>query len=817
MLRLVSLTALAPLWIAAAPSPSRPGVTVPDRPFDILSLHLDITLHPESHEVSGTARYTAQPLHDGDFVLNRVDVDILAVRNLDGPAPTFHVYGDFLVIQTNTSHLGDNGQLDLEVDFRSHPWTGVHFREKGVADAYSEVWTQGEAIDHRHWFPAWDHPADRFTYTGTVHAPDGWRAFTNSGHDLVTYLIMFAAGPYEEHVHPTEPGIRVWLPPNTPKPTAERVLLPVSSMMTHFAERTGKAYPWGDYLQVFVQRFPYYGMENTGATINASRALLRPEVQDTSTHVENLVAHELAHQWFGDDLTCRSWPDLWLNEGFATYMAADWMQATQPTEAARDALRAEHKHRWYDASRDQSQPMARRWFHEDGPANSNVYNRGAATLEMLRAEVGDTAFWNAIRAYVAQNGASLVETVDLQRAFEDISGRDLAGVFQQWVESPRSPAITVTESISDNTLHITVTQERKDDRPRFSFPVELDISVNGAITHLSDRMNGDSVRFSVPADGTVDWVAFDPQGAVMATVVHKQSPERLSQMALQAAPFARIRAIRELGETDASEALATLLANAQEPRPYRVAAARALSAQRVHGPLIAALEDPEAPIRLAAAQGLATCPDPAVAPALARIVDHDPNPMVRGAALTSLAHVSAPDALRRARTALRATERESVEWVQAAQAVLGKYGDAADLPRLLRMDVPYRNRNTSVTAAAQLALREHDDAKRQKMAREVARAAEVLLQDLDLRTRQTALGVLQQVGDERSIDLVEKHRRTTREPDEQAQAERALQAMRSRTQAPAPTSEASIQARLEALEESLKDIRSDIDDLEARP
>ncbi len=183
------LLAAVPTLVRAAPQPDGRGAHAPDRPYDILALHLDITVEPDQGIVRGTARYTARPLHAGPLVLDRVDVDITAVRGIDTAAPPHRVHPGHLVIDATTEHLGEDGTLDVEIDFVAHPWTGAHFRGAAPADSYPEVWTQGEQIDHRHWFPAYDHPNERFDYTGTVHAPDGWRAVTNSGHDLPTMVL----------------------------------------------------------------------------------------------------------------------------------------------------------------------------------------------------------------------------------------------------------------------------------------------------------------------------------------------------------------------------------------------------------------------------------------------------------------------------------------------------------------------------------------------------------------------------------------------------------------------------------------------------
>ena len=813
-------------WVALVPllllGPSRaggfdrPGQRSPERAFDILSVDLQVQLDVEARVVRGTVRYTARPLHEGPLVLDRVDVDILAVRGIDAAAPPHHVHPGHLVLEVDPEHLGEDGVLDVEIDFRAHPWTGVHFRGLGPPDAYPEVWTQGQQSDHRHWFPSWDHPNDRFEYTGAVTAPEGWRAVTNSGHDLPTYLIMFAAGPYDRHVHPDDPTTEVWVPPSTSAEAVARVLDPVPAMKAHFGARTGTEYPWGDYLQVFVQRFLYFGMENTGATINSARALVDDRVGATRPRIENLVAHELAHQWFGDLLTCRTWSDLWLNEGFATFLAADYVVARQSTEEAREATQAAQVHRWYSRSGGQAEPMARRWHHPPGASSRNVYNRGAATLWMLRTDLGEAAFWRGVRTYVARHAHGSVETVDLRRAFEDETGRDLSGFFQQWTEGRGSPTLQVRERRVGDELIVTVLQVESDERPLFHVPVEIQVASDAGVSTHRDRLGREPIQFRVPVQGEVRWVAADPRGAVLAQWTHDQSPPRLEAQALEAPAFARLAAIQALGDTDASEVLGQIAADTTSPLPYREAAADALGDQRAHAPLLAALDDPDGAVRSAVADALGRCPHPDVAPALRRVVTADPNPDVRAAALTALAKVDPAAAVAAARRLTRLADREETWLVGAALDVLGAHGEARDLRRLVDPTLPYRSRPRGLRAAAAWIQRQPDPRVRQAQAPAVARAAERLLPDLDLRTRQAALDVLERVGDDRSLALLEAHRRATRVPAERSAAVRAITAIRGRDRPDFVDPATVQQAALESLEDRLDALEARLEHWEDR-
>ncbi|MEC7946315.1 MAG: M1 family aminopeptidase, partial [Myxococcota bacterium] len=272
--------------------PDGRGASAPDRNFDVRHLDLDLTLDPGSRAVSGTATLTVRRLWPGPLRLDQVRLDIDAVT-LDGEGVPWRIEGDHLVVEVPADADGD-----VAVRYRATPRTGLHYRWVGAdsVDRYPEVWSQGEGEDNRHWFPGWDHPNDRFTYTGRIDAPEGWTVLTNAdGIDLVNYLVMVAAAPYDVHVHPEAPAVTVLVPPGTPDRAVSPVLDPVPAMMRHMEARAGVPWPWGPYRQVFVQRFLYGGMENTGATVmNAERLLPDPSAAATrADSIESIVAHEL--------------------------------------------------------------------------------------------------------------------------------------------------------------------------------------------------------------------------------------------------------------------------------------------------------------------------------------------------------------------------------------------------------------------------------------------------------------------------------------------------------------------------------------------
>jgi len=786
-LALAGLVLATPVAADTPLAPDARGAAAPDRTFDMEKLRLDLALDPAAGAVSGTATWTVRRLGAGPLVLDQVGLTIVEVQ-VDAAAATWHVAGDTLVVDVP----GDRAAV--AVRYRATPRDGLHFRAVGDADSYPEVWSQGEGEDNRHWFPGWDYPNDRFLYEGAITAPDGWKVLTNSGMDVVNYLVMVAAGPYEVHGDAT---ISAWVPPGTSPEGVRRVLDPIPGMMAHFAARTGVPYPWGPYRQVFVQRFLYTGMENTSATVQDRWMVGDVRLGPREPRAVSVVAHELAHQWYGDYLTCRDWRELWLNEGFATYFAADWQSSVEGPDDWAAGVR-----RRYQASF-ATQALAGRFHAGAGaPASNNVYNKGASVLEMLRVMLGDETFWRAIQRYTRAHGRALVDTEDLRDAMEAESGQELGWFFQQWVELPHVPALTVTSTWADGALTVNVRQDTSD-RPAYTLPVEIEVpGPEGVVRRTAWLTDGDiDLVVSLPARPA--YVAFDPRGGVLATVRQQQDPAAWEAQLASPSPYARVVAIQALGETARAAPLARLAADTSAKRAIRRLAIEALGQQRATDALLPLVAVPDSVLREAVMDALGRGVGVAAVPALVAAVERDPLPDIAAAALTALARLDGPGAARLARPRLRTRAVEDLPLVAAAAAVLGEHGAPTDLSALLAVTGPERGRARVVQAAASLAGRQDPGQARARMLQAVARAAEGMLADSDLRAREAAVAILGEVGDDTSVARLEAFRRA--EPgDIRADAQGAIARIRGRG---APTlTKNEMEARMKALEQRVEEL-----------
>jgi len=447
-------------------------------------------------------------------------------------------------------------------------------------------------------------------------------------------------------------------------------------------------------------------------------------------------------------------------------------------------------------------------FHQgpDAAMNRRVYVKGAMTLQMLRVMLGEERFWAGIRAYTRDHQRGLVESRDLQKAMEGVSGRELDWFFQQWVELPTTPKLKVKHAYDGTTLVVTVKQRVGERRPAFTMPVRVSVGTAAGSVALEGWLEGSELTLRTELEEAPRYVGFDPQGGILAEIDQSQDTNAWVAQLDADEPLLRLEAIAALGETSRSEPLARIVGDRGRDPLTRALAATSLGEQRAAEELVPLLSTDHAYVRKAVADALAKAPGDDVAAALARAVQRDSNPDVQGAALKALAANDPARALVLARGLVRAPDRDHDRRATAALDVLGDHGFSGDLATLLASGQPRRVGSHGVRAAARLVLREPDAGKRKRLAERVGKAAHPLLEDVDRRSREAAVQVLRSVGTQSSIPYLERLARVSDIASLQQAARDAVTEIRSRKDAPAPRPNdlearmMELEARLDALE-----------------
>src|SRR5690606_27078286 len=518
----------------------------PDRVCDIRHIKIDVELDTDARRITGTCTLTLSPVVSGRtwLRLGPVELDIAPARRA-GERPEHRHDGK--VLQVDLGEVREGQAFDLEVDYSGQPRRGIYFigPDEAYPDKPTQVWTQGQDEDSRFWFPCFDAPSEKATSEVIATVPARFFALSNG--TLVSdtsegdrrrwhwrfdtphscYLITLAAGELselrDEWAGPDGPvEVTYYVAPGREE-DARRTLGRTPEMLSLFSRLFGVPYPYEKYAQVCVADFIFGGMENTTAT-TLTDVVLYDERAALDFDADALVAHELAHQWFGDLLTCRSWGEGWLNEGFATYAEYLWREAHEGRDAADHELDEWAEQYFGEDSSRYRRIVATNVYDEPIEIfDHHLYEKGGRVLHMLRHLLGDEPFFRAIKHYLEKHRLGSVETRDLARAVEEATGRRLDWFFDQWiVRGAGHPELQVGYQWDAERrlvcLSVKQTHKVDDKTPLFRLPTLLELVVGERTRQVAIQIEEAQHTFYVPCEREPSQAIFDPGKILLARV-----------------------------------------------------------------------------------------------------------------------------------------------------------------------------------------------------------------------------------------------------------------------------------------------------------
>ena len=719
----------AALLLVPARASAAPALGPATRDYHQTHLIVRVVPHVAEGVVDGRTTVRFAPLADG-FATLRLHCEETAVLSCkDGAdAPLeWKLDGGVLTVSL-AKPLAKGAEGEVTVAYRSRPTRGLYFHAptKESPDTPLEMYSQGEGTDNRRWFPCYDEPDDRCTCEvfATVDADlktisngvlvdskpaeegrrtDHWKLERR----IPTYLVSLIVGRYEtvEAKCGDTP-----LEYNGPVGRAAEVRQGCGftpDMMAFFETYTERKFPWPRYAQTTVWDFVYGGMENAGATTMNMRLLHTPDVRPTYSS-DGLVAHELAHQWFGDLMTCRTWDHIWLNEGFATYFTDLYFEHRDgPDEFA---LERRRQNRSYMEGTPHPETLGLTPSPRgDVPLElfgGKQYSRGAAILHQLRLELGDEVFRKGIARYVRENDDRAVVSEDFRRSMEAEAGRSLKWFFDQWVYGAGYPVIEASWEVEKSgRVHVVVEQAQpagsgQTEAFRITLPYRIGgdaetrvASSDGAGAPRAGRFDVRRRRqeFDVEAAGPAPaYLRLGDAGTFARTHV-KQSREAWEAMlASDSDPSGRMDAAEALAQwpLEARGALAKGLA---KDKVYAVRAAcvksLGVSGAAPVAAIVPALEDTDPRVREAGVDALAERTREEAGTTLLKVARADASPYVRAAAARAIGKVHADGAFEALSALLDVdSHRETVRL--AALDGLAALGDRRAIPLAQRF-LPY--------------------------------------------------------------------------------------------------------------------------------
>ncbi|MFM9957365.1 MAG: M1 family aminopeptidase [Phycisphaerales bacterium] len=800
----------------------------PDRLVDFASMTLKLDI-PDMNtpRLTGVSRLTFTPIGKalGTLRLNAEQMTIAAdaVNLVEGGAgaKVTATYDDRVLSVSFSPELEVGKPVTLEVRYALNDppeglfWTPESPEWKGRP---AQIHTQGQPETNRWWFPSHDFPNERLSTRLEITVPEGYQAVANGAlkgtntkdgrstfvweqaGDHVNYLVMMAVGKWDIVDVATLDGAQHRVPMPVYAPLGRgadvaRTYGRTADMMEVFERRFGVPYPWEKYAQVIVWNFGAGGMENTSATTMYDTAILDDKsLRDGD--LDGLISHELAHQWFGDLITCNTWAHIWLNEGWATYSTALWYEARDgfdggPAALQNGYLMSMHGSMRGVAAADQIAPGASAedrarpgmvsnvYEHpwEVFRRTSNPYPKGASVLHMLRMKLGEEVFFAGVRAYVKRYQHQTAETDQFRRVLEEVSGVSLERFFEQWTLRPGTPRLHVKAEWDAQASELAIVVEQRQhidaELPAFVFDLPVVVRVKGQRSDVTIPVDGRRHERRMKLDAEPEMVVVDPMLTVLADLTVEQ-PTRRFITQLNEGPTApsRVDAARALsrntGSAEAVQALAGAVRNSQENAAVRAEAAMSLGKLGRADAVLEAARAGEADskmgaienarVRLGIVRGLASANTAEALDALTRVAGtEDESYAVRAAAIEAVGKRGRAEDLQVIVAALGSESRDDTLRQTALRALadlnLKEALDAA-IP-LTRPGVLTRTRGVAAEVVGRLARHDTDKA---------YAALAPLVIDREARPRGAAAAALVEAKDKRGLDDLARAIASARDP-----------------------------------------------------
>ncbi len=523
------------------------------RKSDLIHTKLEIAFDWSKQHVFGVATITAKPFFYNSSILE-LDAKGFDIKKVSmGSQELKYTYdNEKLTINLGKEYNRDQ-EYTISIDYTAKPNEGASAGSSAITSDKGlffinplsdnptkpqQIWTQGETENSSRWFPTIDKPNERCSQEiyltvkdkfqtlsngvliSSVKNSDGTRTdYWKQDKPHAPYLFMLGVGEYTV-IEDSWNGLPLMYYVEKPfAADAKAIFNHTPEMLTFFSDKLGYPYPWDKYAQIICRDYVSGAMENTGAVVfgefvqKTSRELLDGDNDD-------IVAHEMFHHWFGDLVTCESWSNLTLNEGFATYSEFMWQEYKYGHEAAERKRMQDLQGYLMSAGQGGTHDLIDfAYLDKEDMFDGHSYNKGGLVVHMLRSYVGDAAFYAALKNYLKTNEYSDVEAHELRLAFEDTVGEDLNWFFDQWFFDKGHPVLDINYEIrpADKKVNIAVVQSQDlDENPVFKLPFQValyyasgkveyvDVIVDEPEEYLSIDIVGNEMPVVAVLDGSHD-------------------------------------------------------------------------------------------------------------------------------------------------------------------------------------------------------------------------------------------------------------------------------------------------------------------------
>lgn len=691
------------------------------RYFDLLHTKLDIKFDWANQYVIGKANITSTPLFyaQSKMMLDAVGFEIKEIK-VNNKTATYDYNGRDITINLDREYKRGE-KVNVYIDYIAKPneapigGSAAITSDKGLffinplgeeADKPMQIWTQGETESNSKWFPTFDKPNERTTQEISLTVQDKYKTLSN-GKKMSSkknadgtrtdvwkqtkphapYLFFVGVGDFAEVKDSWNGMPLTYMVEHKYKPYAKEIFDHTPEMLSFFSEKLEYPYPWDKYSQVIMRDYVSGAMENTSAVIFGEF------VQKTGRELidndnDYIVAHEMMHHWFGDLVTCESWANLTLNEGFANYSEYLWAEHHDGAEAA-DFHRVNELRGYLGSAQQQGAHPLIHFGYDDKEEmfDAHSYNKGGLILHMLRNIIGDEAFFAGCNKYLRDNEYTAVEADELRIAMEDITGMDLNWFWDQWFFAAGHPELDVTHTYDAvaKTLTLDVVQKHEptDEIPAiFVLPMTVDLyDANGALSTYSVTVNNRNQSLVLEdVVSAPSAVVMDGNASTLMIINHTKTEAELAAQAKYSTKFLHVySAVNKLKE-DASFAM---LQDKMLAYPHQSIRGKAIKEMDVTQTgtsdllMELAINDKHSKVRAAALNSLSNIEGTDITTLVARVMKTEQAYPVLGQAVSALYNTNPEKALEYTKV----LAKEDTDMLVGSIAdIYGKTGDAKYLP-----------------------------------------------------------------------------------------------------------------------------------------
>jgi aminopeptidase N len=612
-----------------------------------------------------------------------------------------------------------NPDIEVEIEYSVfNPKRGLFIitPERYGAGVQLQAWTIGEDFgknytvseDNAYWFPLIGGPSTKCTSEVVIGVPKEQMVVSNG--DLLkvvedgdtkwyhwkmdkphsTYLIAFCAGEFDVKEESYR-GVRLqYFVPKGMGVSIDRSFSCTPKLMEFYEKLTGARYPYTKFSQTCVYGANFGGMENTTANTLTVRTL-HDEVAHIDFSSEENVGHHLAHQWFGDMVTCSSWTEVWLNEGLASYAYAAYIHETYGDEDYNyHMLNKLDEYLKEDNERGVPPVCPRFTSNPQGSFDRYSAEKGALVMHALKNLVGTEAFSKSIKEYFTRFWFGVADTESLRRLFEEFSKMDLEWFFDQWIYALGHPKLEATYSYDPQTKTLTLIVRQDGSNSRvYALNVNIEIvTLSSSRQRFSLELKEQKAKYSFHVDSNPIYVCFDPELSVIGELELHEDPQALiEKIRRDNHTVCRIRAARALAKEPSTQAVAILehILQAGLFWGLTVEACRALGSIRTPEALRVLLnhtKHPDARVRREIARALGEYSSREVFNVLLEMYKSEPSYYVRSILLESMGKMNVDEATPILVEAIGIDSHNHVVAIGAIKG-LSNLGNEAALSRLI--------------------------------------------------------------------------------------------------------------------------------------